>query len=405
MMQTVSREFDVIVFGASGFTGRLVAEHLFSRYGMDGAVRWAIAGRGRSALERVRADIGADDRLPYLLADASDGASLADLVGRTRILLTTVGPYQLYGETLLTQCVAAGTDYVDLCGEPHWMAAMIARHEDAARRSGARVVFSCGFDSAPFDCGVFFLQQDAMTRLGQPARRVRCRVRRMKGTFSGGTAASMLATLDAARRDRDVAAALANPFALTGAGQGPTQPPGNQVTYEPDIPSWSAPFVMAPINTKNVHRTNHLLGQRYGADFVYDEMVMTGDGTSGESRARRLVRKKRLYDMLLRIAPTRALLRRFVLPKPGQGPSRQERERGHFDLLFLGETTDGQLRATVTGDMDPGYGSTSKMIAESALCLLDVSRDVTPGGIWTPAAAMGHLLIERLQARAGLRFT
>ena len=353
-----------------------------------------------SALAAVAADLAM-----LVLADASDVRAMQAMVSRTRVVLTTVGPYQYHGEPLLSACAASGTDYVDLCGEPHWMAAMIARHEDAARLSGARVVFSCGFDSIPFDCGVFHLQEDAMARFGQPARRVRCRVRRMKGTFSGGTAASMLATLDAARHDRGVAATLANPFALTGPGRGPVQPAGDRALYEPDIPSWSAPFVMAPINTKNVHRTNHLLRQRYGADFVYDEMVMTGDGAAGERRARGVVRKRRLYDRLLRLAPARALLRRFVLPQPGQGPSEEQRTAGMFDLLFLGETSDGRsMRTRVTGDMDPGYGSTSKMIAESALCLLDVSRDITPGGIWTPAAAMGAPLMARLQAHAGLRF-
>lgn len=398
------RAFHVVVFGASGFTGRLVAEHLVARHGASGGLRWAIAGRNRGKLERVRAHLGALD-LPIVTADAADVSSLEALARRAAVVISTVGPYQHHGEGVLASCVASGTDYVDLCGEPHWMAAMIARYEDAAKGTGARAVFSCGFDSIPFDCGVFHLQEDAMARFGQPARRVRCRVRRMKGTFSGGTAASMLATLDAARHDRGVAATLANPFALTGAARGPAQPAGDRAMYEPDIPSWSAPFVMAPINTKNVHRTNHLLRQRYGADFVYDEMVMTGDAAAGERRARRLVRKSRLYDTLLRLAPTRALLRRFVLPRPGQGPSETQRKAGMFDLLFLGETSDGHsVQASVTGDMDPGYGSTSKMIAESALCLLDVSREVTPGGIWTPAAAMGGSLIERLQAHAGLRF-
>src|SRR5262245_3489444 len=247
------REFEVVVYGASGFTGRLVAEYLQPAYGAN--VAWAMAGRDRAKLEAVRGEIGAN--VPIIIASASDPASLEAMARRTKVVLTTVGPYQRYGEGLLAACAKAGTDYVDLCGEPNWMAAMIAKYEKTAKESGARIVFSCGFDSIPFDGGVWFIQQEAKQRFGQPLRDVRGRVREMKGAFSGGTAASMLATYEAVRKDPSVGAQMADPYALAPQRLAP-QPDGETPTEDADINSWSAPFVMAAINTKNVHRTNAL---------------------------------------------------------------------------------------------------------------------------------------------------
>lgn len=399
-----AQEFDVIVYGATGFTGRLAAEHLLKAYGAAGPLRWAMAGRDMAKLKAVRDEIGAPASLPLIAAGATDSGALDALAHRARIVITTVGPYQRYGEGLLAACARAGTDYVDLCGEPNWMAAMIAKYEPVAKESGARIVFSCGFDSIPFDCGVFFLQAQARERFGQPAQRVRGRVRSMKGGFSGGTLASMLATFDAVRRDAKIGALMADPFALSPERLAP-QPDSESVVRDEDIPSWSAPFIMAAINTKNVHRTNALTNYAYGRDFTYDEMMLTGDGAEGRARARGMLNQARTQRALLNFAPTRALLRQFALPKPGQGPSKQERESGSYEVLFVGETADGRsIRASVSGDKDPGYGSTSKMLGEAALCLADTPRQTTPGGVWTPAAAMGDALIGRLEARAGLRF-
>jgi short subunit dehydrogenase-like uncharacterized protein len=267
-------------------------------------------------------------------------------------------------------------------------------------------VFSCGFDSIPFDCGVYFLQQQAIERFGAPCPRVRGRVRTMKGGFSGGTMASMLATLEAGRRDPSLAATMANPYALVASSPTARQPRGDNIVYDSDITAWSAPFIMAPINTKNVHRTNALTQYRYGREFTYDEMQMTGAGAAGERRAKAALGQMHMQMSLLGFGPTRALLRRFALPKPGQGPSKHERETGSFEILYVGDMPDGRsLRAVVTGDKDPGYGSTSKMISEAALCLTDTTRETSPGGVWTPAAAMGAALIARLQQRAGLRFS
>jgi short subunit dehydrogenase-like uncharacterized protein len=384
-----TRELGIIVYGATGYTGRLVAEYLNNQYGVGGAVSWAMAGRSEDKLVAVRDQLGIASDIPLVVADASDPASIRDMVGRAQVIITTVGPYQLYGSDLVAACAAAGTDYVDLCGEPNWMQQMIDTHSEAARASGARIVFSCGFDSIPFDLGVFFLQQQAIERNGSPCKRVRGRVRGLKGVWSGGTLASFRATMAAAAKDPSIIASLTNPFALTQGFTGPEQPSGMKPVYDEVLGSWAAPFVMATINTKNIHRSNMLLDHRYGEDFVYDEMLLTGPGDKGEAMAKAVAEDKSMAE------DTTA---------PGEGPTREQRETGSYDLLFVGETADGSLlRAAVKGDMDPGYGSTSKMIAESAVCLLK-NPDAAAGGIWTPAPALGAALIDRLQRNAGLSF-
>ena len=378
------RDFDVVVYGATGFTGRLVAEYLTQ----TGATRWAMAGRDMAKLEDVRDLIGAPADTPLITADAADPASLRALAERATVVLTTVGPYQLYGSDLVAACAATGTAYVDLCGEPAWMRKMIDAHHDEAKRTGARIVFSCGFDSIPFDLGVLTLQDAAKARYSRPAPRVKCRVRTMKGGFSGGTAASLKATLAADARDPSLIKLLTSSFALTPGFSGPHQPSGMIPEYDATVGAWVAPFIMAPINTKNVHRTNFLLGQPYGADFVYDEMMVAGLGDMGKAAA----------EAIARLNP----LSSDKGPKPGEGPSREERDTGHYDILFAGLMPDGaRIDTVVTGDRDPGYGSTSKMIAETALLLAETDG---AGGIWTPGALLGTTLRDRLQAKAGLTF-
>jgi short subunit dehydrogenase-like uncharacterized protein len=400
------QHLDLIVFGATGFTGRLVAEHLHSTCGDRGPVTWAMAGRSLEKLQRVRDELGISPTLPLLVADATDTAALARLVSQAKVVITTVGPYQRHGEALVVACAHAGTDYVDLCGEPGWMAKMIPRLQGPAALSGARIVFSCGFDSIPFDLGVVYLQHEAQERLGAPLVRVNGRVKVMKGGFSGGTAASLIATLEAVGNDPSLARTLANPFALTPGFHGPPQPDDNVAERDEWLGQWTAPFVMATINTKNVHRTHALLGHPWGTGFVYSERLLTGDGPRGEARARRLARRTKGQTALLAFGPTRALIRRFALPQPGEGPSQEQREQGRYEIVFTGQTADGRrLSATVKGDRDPGYGSTCKLITEAALCLAqETGHQATPGGVWTPGAAMGMTLVRRLQARAGLGF-
>ncbi len=386
-----TKAYDIIVHGATGYTGRLVIEYLLQRYPAGGGgPRWAMGGRSLSKLQAVRDEVGAPADTPLVVTDSADAASLQALMAQTRLVLTTVGPYQLYGSALVAACADAGVDYVDLCGEPAWMRQMIDAHEAAARASGARIVFSCGFDSIPFDLGVLVLQDAMQARFGNAAHRVRGRVRKMRGTFSGGTAASLGATLEAAQRDPQVLALLRNPFSLAPGFEGPRQPSGNKPMFDEVLGQWVAPFVMAPINTRNVHRSNLLLGHRYGTGFVYDEMMVAGPGEKGEARAHAIASDKSMGAA--------------DGPKPGEGPSREEREAGFYDVLFVGEDAAGHsLRCAVQGDRDPGYGATSRMITEAAVCLLQDAGD-TPGGIWTPAAAMGTRLVQRLQAHAGMRF-
>jgi len=386
-----SSKFDIIVYGATGFTGQLVAEYLATRYRNDKQLKWAMAGRSLDKLKSVRDAIAAPADTPLIVADAGDPASLKAMVDQTKCVISTVGPYQLYGSDLVAACAASGTDYIDLCGEPIWMRQMIDAHEAAAKASGARIVFSCGFDSVPFELGAYFVQQEAKRVFGAPAPRVKGRVREMRGTLSGGTAASAKATFDAVAKDLSLVAILKDPFALNPGFKGPKQPPGSRPAYEQELQSWTAPFMMAAINTRNVHRSNMLMGYPYGQDFVYDEMVLTGDGERGEANA-----KKVMAANAEKTGPN--------APKPGEGPSKEERENGRYDLLYVAIAPDGrQVRAAVTGDRDPGYGSTSKMISECAICLLRDTPDV-PAGFWTPGAAMREALIKRLVDNAGLTF-
>jgi short subunit dehydrogenase-like uncharacterized protein len=313
------------------------------------------------------------------------------MVESTRAVITTVGPFQLYGEPLVAHCAAVGTDYVDLCGESVWMRHMIDAHGAAAQKSGARIVFSCGFDSIPTDLGIFHLQQLAKQQTGEVCHNVMGRVRALQGTFSGGTAASIKASLIAAKNDPAVYKLAIDHYSLVPGYKGVEQPDGDRVYYQEELGSWVAPFVMAAINTRNVHRSNALLGHAYGEDFTYDEMMMTGPGDKGEAIAKHVAGDRSIAGP--------------DAPKPGEGPNKEEREAGFYDLLYIGTTPSGKnITVNVKGDRDPGYGSTSKMIAESAICLINDATD-TKGGIWTTAPAMGDKLIARLQENAGLSFT
>ena len=381
-----NREFDIIIYGASGFTGRLVAEYLQAEYAGSG-LKWAMAGRNAEKLQTVAGEMNISGDVAIITANSNDPESLASLAARTKAIITTVGPYQLYGEPLLKVCVDAGTDYVDLCGEPAWMKDMIERYDAAAKKSGARIVLSCGFDSIPFDLGVYHLQNHAIKNHGGACERVRCRVRGMKGTFSGGTAASFMETMKRAQTQPEILGWLKDPFSLSPE-TGAKQPPIHKPMEEADLGSWATPFIMASINTKNIHRSNALMGYKYGRGFQYGEMVLTGPGEQGEQLAKGMATANPFGDKP---------------PKPGEGPSKDERENGSYDIMFVGDAPNGtRLIISVKGDKDPGYGSTSKMISEAAISLV---QDVKgKGGVMTPAPAMAEALIKRLESHAGLTF-
>ena len=382
------KSFDVVIYGATGFTGKLVVEYMQEKYGNDESVAWAIAGRSKEKLIAVSEDLKVGSNVPHLLVDSNDTDSIVSMVQQAKCVLTTVGPYQLYGANILQQCVIHGVDYVDLCGEPGWMHEMINEHAEQAKETGARIVFSCGFDSIPFDLGVYFLQKEVIARHGQPASNVRGRVRAMNGEFSGGTAASLGATMASLKEKPELFEILVNPFALSNGFTGPEQAQDSKPIYDEKLETWVAPFFMAPINTKNVHRSNALMDHLYGEDFCYNEMWIQGPGEEGKTAAEFVGSMNPLADA----------------PAPGEGPSKESRDNGNYDVLFCADLADGSnLHAAVSGDMDPGYGSTSKMIAESAICLVKECPHLI-GGIYTPAPAMGEKLIARLQANAGLDF-
>jgi len=396
--------YDVVVWGATGFTGRLVAEYL-AEHRPDN-LRWALGGRSEQKLREVRTGLAALDSrladLPILVGDSHDRAALDAIVTQTRVMCTTVGPYARYGSELVAACVEAGIGYCDLNGEVPWMRRMIDAHHDRAKQKGARIVFCCGFDSIPSDLGCFLLQQSARQRHDRACNRAVLYVDRMRGGASGGTVASMMNIVDEATRDREVRRLLGDPYALNPEAErsGPDHNEELKPTRTEDG-RWTAPFVMAAINTRIVRRSNALLGYPYGRDFRYAERVRFAAGPKGWLGANAMAAGIGGLMAGLAFAPTRTLLER-VLPSPGEGPSREQRERGSFLLRIEGDGPGFSVTARVEDSSDPGYGSTAKMLAESALCLaLDKSSSRT--GMLTPASAMGMTLIDRLR-RAGLTF-
>ncbi|MBR8511330.1 trans-acting enoyl reductase family protein [Burkholderia cenocepacia] len=408
--------YDLVVFGATSFVGQILARYLsdyLSGAGAGETLRWAIAGRSDAKLRQVRDTLGAAGQsVPILVADAADEAQLRALCAQTQVVVSTVGPYALYGEPLVRVCAQTGTDYCDLTGETQWIRRMIDKYEPAARQSGARIVHCCGFDSVPSDMGVFFLQQQARQQWSVPATHVKMRVRTLKGGASGGTVASVINVVREAAADPALRRALLDPYSLCPPGHGFTvrQHAVRAAEFDRDCDAWIAPFVMAAINERVVHRSNALAGNAYGSRFTYDEAVMTGTGLKGRVTALTMVAGLGAFMVGVLIGPVRGLMERFLLPKPGEGPSVAAQQAGCYDLRFFGRADDGRtLRVKVAGDRDPGYGSTGKMLGQAAISLaLDGSRDGVKtgrgGGFWTPATMFDERFIDRLVRHAGLRF-
>ena len=377
--------YDFAVYGASGFTGKLVVEYALNQYSNED-ISWAIAGRNLEKLQNLKEKLKLTNDVGIIQVDSDDQSSIDALVQQTKCVLTTVGPYQLYGDKVVRTCISSGTDYVDLCGEVGFMHKIISECSAEAKQTGARIVFSCGFDSIPFDLGVLFVQEEVMSKLNKYTPSVRGRVRDMNGEFSGGTAASMKATMAALQSDPELLNVLVNPHALCEGFQGIQQDDDSKPVYDEELDTWVAPFFMAPINTKNIHRSNKLMNHIYGENFKYNEMWIQGPGEEGKA-AEFISTMNPLGDA----------------PEPGEGPSRESRENGNYDVLFCADVNGETIKASVNGDMDPGYGSTSKMITESAICLVKDCQDLA-GGIYTPASSMGTKLIKRLESNAGLTF-
>ncbi len=401
--------YQLIVYGATSFVGQLLTRYLFERHGVNGDLQWAIAGRSQSKLNELRQSLGsAAQALPIVLADAADEAALTAMCQQTKVVVSTVGPYVLYGSTLVKVCAHTGTDYCDLTGEPQWIAQMIEQYEAIAQKNGARIVHCCGFDSIPSDLGTYYLQQQAQQQFGQACTRVKLRVKAIRGGMSGGTVGSMTEMIKEASHNAALRKLMANPYALcpSSSQSKPKQPNLQFAEYDADAKAWSAPFIMAGINTKIVHRSNAISDYAYGQDFIYDETMLTGRGVVGGAMAVGAAIGMAGFVAAVALPPTRHVLERFVLPKAGEGPTPQQQLNGFYDIRLFGFTASGQgLTAKVTGDRDPGYGSTAKMLGEAAVCLaLEVSKEDKAGGFWTPSTVFGNKLVHRLTQYAGLTF-
>lgn len=397
--------YNLVVFGATGFVGRILCQYLLKQVGENDSIKWAIAGRSQTKLDALVSTLGASS-LPQIVADTTNEASLQDLCAQTQVVISTVGPYALYGEPLVKVCAETGTDYCDLTGEPQWIRQMIQRYSATAKQSGARVIHCCGFDSIPFDLGVYYLQQQAKQRFGQSCDRVKMRVKAAMGGVSGGTAASGINLVKEASVDPALRQELDNPYSLCPSQSLEHPPILVPVQYDPDFQGWVSPFVMAAINTRIVLRSNALLEYDYGKQFQYEEAILTGPNATGWLVAQGLNVALGGMAAAMAFSPTRWLLENTLIPKPGEGPSQAAQEQGFYDLRFWGTTAEGQtLQVKVTGDRDPGYGSTAKILGQAGLCLAeDFSPSVKAGGFWTPASMFGEVLIKRLVKAAGLTF-
>ncbi len=400
------REFDIVVWGATGFTGRLVAAYLLKQY-KQGELKWAMGGRNPAKLDSIKKALAAE-HIPTILADSMNSQTLDALTRRTHVVCSTVGPYAKYGSDLVASCVKNKTDYCDLTGEVQWMRKMIDAHQEQAATSGTRIVHTCGFDSIPSDMGVYFLQQQAIKRTGTYCEKIKLRVKAMKGGLSGGTYASLNNVLKEAERDKSIRKILMDPYGLnpTGVRSGLDGPDLQSVRYDSDAGSWITPFIMSSINTRVVRRSHALSGFPYGDKFQYDEALMTGPGISGRAKAIATLVGTGIVASSKQQSLTRRTLNR-IFPKPGEGPTDKQRRQGYFKLTLFGLQSNGEkITASVSGDRDPGYGSTSKMLAESAVCLAK-DKEISPqsSGILTPSTAMGDALLQRLSKNAGLTFT
>lgn len=403
------RQYDLVVFGATGFVGSLVSQYLLAHVGVQGCVKWAIAGRSPAKLTQLLATMGplAVD-LPMVVADVTDEASLQALCAQTRVVLSTVGPYALYGEPLVKLCAATGTDYCDLTGEVQWIRQMIQQYEPLAQQSGARIVHCCGFDSIPSDLGVYYLQQQAQQHWGQPCGQVKMRVKAAQGGVSGGTAASGVNLVKEAIANPTLRQELKDPYFLCPPPQPVAPHPPTLIPVQADdaFDEWVAPFVMAEVNTRIVLRSNALSEFAYGDTFQYDEAILTGKGMVGWLAAQGVKVGLDGFTLAAALPPTRWLLEQWILPTSGEGPTAEAQAQGFYDLRFWGKTAAGQtLTVKVTGDRDPGYGSTAKILSQAGICLAqDFPKSAQAGGFWTPATLFGETLIKRLIAAAGLTF-
>ncbi len=406
-MPGTDRDYDLVVWGATGVAGGFVAEYLTEQYTPD-ALSVALGGRNPDGLRSLAADLAARsdqwDDLPVVVGDATDPDSLRDIARSTRVVCTTVGPYTTYGTPLVEACVSAETDYCDLTGEINWVRETIDRYHDDAVDARTRIVHSCGFDSVPADIGTLLVQSFAAEEFDAPCEMVRIYLDGGSGGVSGGTLASAAELFEAASTDPVVRQTLRNPYSLAPPGERDGVDTGTQRGPRNDRlrSVWTAPSPMAPVNERVVRRSNALLGYPWGREFRCTEVVNTGPGLRGAAGASLVAGGLGLFTAAMSLDPVRSGLRRFVFPDPGEGPTREQTETGHFSVRVLGRgtATDGPftVEAVIAADRDPGYGATARMLGEAAVCLVrDDTASPLDGGVLTPASGIGDPLADRLR--------
>jgi short subunit dehydrogenase-like uncharacterized protein len=407
-MSDAERQYDLVVWGATGVAGRLVAEYLTEQYAPD-SLSLALGGRDVDRLGSVEADLTRHsdewDEIPTVIGDATEPESLREIARDTRVICTTVGPYTKYGSPLVGACVEAGTDYCDLTGEVNWIREMIDRYHDEAVDAGARIVHSCGFDSVPADMGTALVQSFAAEEFDAHCDLVRIYVEDASGTVSGGTLASVAEMFEAVSTDPVARQTVRNPYSLAPPGERHGVDDGEQRWARNDQlrSVWTAPSPMAAVNERVIRRSNALLGYPWGREFRCTEAIPTGRGPVGAATANIVAGGLGLFAAGMSVDPIRSGLRRFAFPDPGEGPTSEQAEKGHFTVRVLGRgtNTDGPftVEAEFGADLDPGYGATARMLGESAMCLLrDEIDSPLDGGVLTPASGIGIPLVERLRA-------
>ena len=396
-----TKQLDLIIWGATGFTGQLVSEYINKKYS-NTALKWGIAGRNKEKASVIAKRLNiAKDRV--FIADCNNIESLIKLTSKTKVICTTVGPYAKLGTNLIDACIKTNTNYCDITGETQWIRKMIDKYHSKAKENKIKIINSCGFDSIPSDMGVFYSQKKLFEKTGEYANKINMRVAGAKGGISGGTYNSLSNVLEEARVDKEVRKTLTNPYGLNPIDKqnGPDKADLQSVIFDKVSNSWIAPFVMAGINTKIVRRSHALIDFKYGSDFSYDEATLSGKGVLGQVKG-----YLSLIPIFLATRKKGSFIKNivdYILPKSGEGPSENTRISGYYNLRFYLTQQNKIYLSKVIGDMDPGYGSTSKMLAESAVCL---ALDKTPEtyGILTPSVALGDPLLKRLQENAGLTF-
>ena len=397
-----SKKLDLIIFGATGFTGKLVSQYINKTYSTTD-LKWGIAGRNEEKIFSIANKLNInDDRI--FIADSNNIESLVKLTSKTKVICTTVGPYAKYGTNLIEACIISGTDYCDITGETQWIRRIIDKYHKMAKEKKIKIINSCGFDSIPSDMGVYYSQKRIFEKTGKYSSKISMRVAGAKGGISGGTYISLSNVLEEARINKDVRKTLINPYGLNPIDKqiGLDKTDLRKVIFDKVSNSWVAPFVMAGINTKIVRRSHALVNFKYGSDFSYDEATLTGKGVFGQIKG-----YMSLIPIFLATRKKGSMIKKIVdyfMPKSGEGPSEKTRISGYYNLRFYLIHQNKIYISKVIGDMDPGYGSTSKMLAESAVCL---ALDNIPKtyGILTPSVALGDSLLKRLKDNAGLTFT